>query len=183
VRRNAPSGATGISPMVQEQIRANNVAIAQLIAARNAAVERANSAMAGQASAPAILERAMQLENQANTYREQYREVANNLLKAQGSARLANEQRAERLSLVEPPSHPDTPHWPNRPLVIGAGAAAGLGLGFLLALLIELLNRPMRSPAQLQGMGLNVLGVVPVLQQKPRKKRFTLFRKREAQVA
>lgn len=182
-KRNAPSGSSGLSPVVQEQIRANNATIAQLNAARNAAVERANRAMAGQASAPAILERATQLENQANTLREQYREVANNLLKAQGSARLANEQRAERLSLVEPPNLPDTPHWPNRPLVIAAGAAAGLGLGFLLALLVELLNRPMRSPAQLQGMGLNVLGVVPVLQQKPRKKRFTLFRKREAQLA
>jgi polysaccharide biosynthesis transport protein len=183
VRRNAPSGSSGLSPVVQEQIRSNNAMIAQLNAARDAAVARANSAMSGQARAPAILERAMQLENQANTLREQYREVANSLLKAQGSARLANEQRAERLSLVEPPNVPDTPHWPNRPLVIGAGAAAGLGLGFLLALLVELLNHPMRSPAQLQGMGLNVLGVVPVLQQKPRKKRFTLFRKREAQLA
>jgi uncharacterized protein involved in exopolysaccharide biosynthesis len=183
VKRNAPSGGSGLSPVLQEQIRSNNAMIAQLNAARDAAVERANSAMSGQARAPAILERAMQLENQANTLREQYRDVANNLLKAQGSARLANEQRAERLSLVEPPNVPDTPHWPNRPLVIGAGAAAGLGLGFLLALLVELLNRPMRSPAQLQGMGLNVLGVVPVLQQKPRKKRFKFFRKREAQLA
>jgi polysaccharide biosynthesis transport protein len=168
---------------MQEQIRANNAAIAQLNAARDAAVQRANESMAGKASAPAILERAMQLENQASGLREQYRDVANNLLKAQGSARLANEQRAERLSLVEPPSLPDAPHWPNRPLVIGAGAAAGLGLGFLLALLVELLNRPMRSPAQLQGMGLNVLGVVPVLQQKQRKRRFAFFRKREAQLA
>lgn len=183
LKRSAPSGGSGISSAVQEQIRANNAAISQLIAARNAAVERANAAMAGQARAPAILERAMQLENQANGLREQYRNVANNLLKAQSSARLANEQRAERLSLVEPPNLPDTPHWPNRPLVIGAGAAAGLGLGLLLALLIELLNRPMRSPAQLQGMGYHVLGVVPVLQSKPRKKRFSFFRKREAQLA
>ena len=182
VKRNAPARG-GLSAIAQEQIRANNVAIAQLNAARNAAVERANAAMSGQARAPAILERAMQLESQANTYREQYKQVANNLLKAQGSARLANEQRAERLSLVEPPNRPDTPHWPNRPLVIAAGAAAGLGLGFLLALLVELLNRPMRSPAQLQGMGYNVLGVVPILQSKPRKKRFNFFRKREAELA
>jgi polysaccharide biosynthesis transport protein len=182
-KRSAASGETGISPVIQEQIRANNAAIAQLNAARNAAVERANAAMAGQARAPVIMERATQLENQANAVREQYRNVASNLLKAQSSARLANEQRAERLPRVEPPNIPDAPHWPNRPLVIGAGAAAGLGLGFLLALLIELLNRPMRSPAQLQGMGYPVLGVVPVLQPKPRKKRFKFFRKREAQLA
>jgi uncharacterized protein involved in exopolysaccharide biosynthesis len=125
----------------------------------------------------------MQLENQANNLRQQYNQVSTNLLKAQSSARLANEQRGERLSLIEPPNLPDSPHWPNRPLVIGAGAAAGLALGFLLALLIELLNRPMRSPAQIQSMGFPVLGVVPILQANARKKRFGIFRKREARFA
>ena len=125
----------------------------------------------------------MQLENQASTLRDQYKTISDDLLKAQSGARLANEQRAERLSLVEPPNLPDAPHWPNRPIVIAAGAAAGLGFGLLLALLVELLNRPMRSPAQLQSMGLPVLGVVPILQQKPRKKRFFLFRKREQRLA
>ena len=183
LRRAQGGGGGGINPIIQEQIRANNSAIAQLSASRDAALSRANAAMAGQARAPAILERAMQLENQANTLRQQYNEVSNNLMKAQSSARLANEQRAERLSLVEPPNLPDSPHWPNRPLVIAAGAAAGIGLGFLLALLVELLNRPMRSPAQVQSMGLPVLGVVPILQTKPRKRRFWPFKKREARFA
>ena len=182
-RAQGSNSGGGISPIIQEQIRANNSAIAQLSASRDAALARANAAMAGQARAPAILERAMQLENQANTLRQQYNEVSNNLMKAQSSARLANEQRAERLSLVEPPNLPDSPHWPNRPLVIAAGAAAGLGLGFLLALLVELLNKPMRSPAQVQSMGLPVLGVVPILQTKPRKRRFWPFKKREARFA
>ena len=183
LRRAQGSGGGGVNPIIQEQIRANNSAIAQLSASRDAALARANAAMAGQARAPAILEQAMQLESQANTLRQQYSEVSNNLLKAQSSARLANEQRAERLSLVEPPNLPDSPHWPNRPLVVAAGAAVGLGLGFLLALLVELLNRPMRSPAQVQSMGLPVLGVVPILQTKPRKRRFWPFRKREARFA
>ena len=186
LKRSTRSGGGEVSSLVQEQVRANNAAIAQLIAARDAAMGRANAAMAGQARAPAILERAMQLESQANNLRQQYTKVSTDLLKAQSSARLANEQRAERLSLVEPPNLPDRPHWPNRPIVIGAGAAAGLGLGFLLALIIELLNRPMRSPAQVQSMGLPVLGVVPILQTNSRKKkRFRLwpFKKREARFA
>jgi polysaccharide biosynthesis transport protein len=183
LKRGTPAAETGLSPIVKEQIRANNTMIAQLAASRDAAVARANAAMSGQARAPAILEQAMQLENQASGLREQYREVSKNLLKAQSSARLANEQRAERLSLVEPPNLPDAPHWPNWSLVIGAGAAAGLGFGLLLALLLELLNRPMRSPAQIQSMGLPVLGVVPVLQPNSRKKRFGIFRKREARLA
>jgi polysaccharide biosynthesis transport protein len=183
LRRAAQGSGVATNSLVQEQIQANNAAIAQLRAARDALVNRANTAAAGQARAPAILERASQLENQANALREQYKTVAGNLMRAQGSARLANEQRAERLSLVEPPNLPDQPEWPNRPIMIGGGAAAGLALGFVLALLIELLTRPMRSPAQVQSMGLPVLGVVPILQTLQRKKRFKLFRKREARFA
>ena len=182
LKRAGQSGGA-VSSVVQEQIRANNDAIAQLVAQRDAAMSRATATMTRQAGAPAILERAMQLEAQANNLRQQYSKVSSDLLRAQGSARLANEQRAERLSLVEPPNLPDTPHWPNRPLVIAAGAVAGLALGFLLALLIELLNRPMRSPAQVQSMGLPVLGVVPILQTNTRKRRFAFFRKREARFA
>ena len=148
---------------VQEQIRANNDAIAQLRAQRDAAVARATTAMAGQARAPVIQEQASQLESRANALRQQYNDVAANLMKAQAGARMAGEQRAERLSLVEPPSLPDQPqlaqssaaHWlpARRP---------ALSLGLLLALMVELLRRPMRSPVQIEWLGFPVLGIVPV---------------------
>jgi uncharacterized protein involved in exopolysaccharide biosynthesis len=179
LRRAGQGAAAGPGALVQEQIRANNSMIAQLNAARNAAVSRASAAMAGQSRAPAILERAMQLESQASILREQFKGVADELLKAQSRARLASEQRGQRLSLVEPPNLPDTPHWPNRPIVIGAGAILGLIAGVVLAMLIELINRPMRSPGQLEAMALPVLGVVPILENKPvRKRRLQLFKKR-----
>lgn len=169
--------------IIREQIAANNAAIASLSNARNSAVARAGAAAAGQARAPAILEQAMQLENRVGALREQYREVATNLLKAQNSARMTSEQRAERLQLVEPPEFPDRPFWPNRPLLIGAGAAAGLFLGLLLALGIELMGRPVRSPAQLENLGLPVLGVVPTLPLKAKPRRAGFFRKRVRAVA
>ena len=183
ILKRARQGGGEISSVVQEQIKSNNIAIAQLMAQRSNAMSQVDASRTRQAGAPAILERAMQLEAQASNIRQQYSKVSSDLLRAQSSARLANEQRAERLSLVEPPNLPDQPHWPNRPLIIAAGAGAGLALGFLLALLVELLNRPMRSPAQVQSMGLPVLGVVPILQTNPRKKRFAFFRKREAGLA
>ena len=183
LKRARQGGGGEVSSVVQEQIKSNNIAIAQLSAQRSNAMSAVDATRARQAGAPAILERAMQLESQANNIRQQYSKVSTDLLRAQSSARLANEQRAERLSLVEPPNLPDQPHWPNRPIFIAAGAVAGLALGFLLALLVELLNRPMRSPAQVQAMGLPVLGVVPILQTNPRKKRFAFFRKREASLA
>ena len=167
-------GQSSEMAIIQDQINANNAAIAALSRSRNEALARAQAQAASQARAPVILEEAMQLENRASGLREQYREVANNLLRAQNSARLASEQRAERLSLVEPPSLPDTPESPNRPLLIAAGAVLGLGLGFVLALGLELLARPLRSPAQIENMGLPVLGVVPTIrdQLKGHRRRF-----------
>jgi uncharacterized protein involved in exopolysaccharide biosynthesis len=169
---------------IQEQIAANNAAIHQLMGQRDATLARANAAMAGQARAPAIMEQAMQLENRATSLRNQYQAVSENLLKAQNSSRMASEQRAERLSLVEPANLPDHPFSPNRLMLIGAGAAGGLALGLLLALGLELINRPVRSPRQLEQLGLPVIGIVPLIktkQQRPR--RFPAFLSREKRLA
>jgi uncharacterized protein involved in exopolysaccharide biosynthesis len=157
---------------IQEQIAANNDAIHQLMAQRDASLARVNAAMAGQARAPAIMEQAMQLESRASTLRNQYQQVSESLLKAQNSARMASEQRAERLSLVEPASLPDRPFSPNRPRLIAAGAAAGLALGLLLALGLELIARPVRSPRQLEQLGLPLIGVVPLLKTKQQRRSF-----------
>ena len=97
---------------------------------------------------------------------------------------VVREHGPERLSLVEPANLPDKPHWPNRPLVIGGGLLAGAVLGLLLALVIELLQRPVRSPVQVEGLGLPVLGIVPIMEQAPKKRRWwSLFRRREAELA
>jgi uncharacterized protein involved in exopolysaccharide biosynthesis len=165
--------------VVQDQIRANNEAIASLRAQRDAAIAKANSAAAGQSRAPAILEQAAQLEDRVSALRDQYKDVAANLQKAQNSARMASEQRAERLSLIEPANLPDHPHWPNRPLMIAAGAAGGAVLGLLLALVVELLYRPLRSPVQIEGLGIPVVGIVPEFEHQSKRRWWQLFRRRD----
>jgi uncharacterized protein involved in exopolysaccharide biosynthesis len=182
LRRMNQQGSSG-ADAIQQQIAANNDAIHQLMGQRDATLARANAAMAGQSRAPAIEEQAMQLENHATQLRNQYQSVSENLLKAQNSARMATEQRAERLSLVEPANLPDHPYSPNRPLLIAAGAAVGLGLGLLLALGLELVNRPIRSPKQIENSGLPMLGVVPLLKTKQRSRGLLGFRSREKRLA
>lgn len=175
VRQIAQRSAGTEDRLLADQIAANNSAIQSLMQQRDSALARANAAMAGQARAPAVMEQAMQLENRASTLRAQYQQITQDLLKAQNSARMASEQRAERLTLVEPASFPDRPHSPNRPLLILGAAAAGLGAGLLLALLLELVFRPVRSPRQVEQMGYPILGMVPIL--KPTKRsRFATWR-------
>jgi uncharacterized protein involved in exopolysaccharide biosynthesis len=161
------------SSTIQQQIAANNDAIHQLMSQRDASLARANAQLAGSARAPAIEEQAMQLESRATTLRNQYQGVSENLLKAQNSARMASEQRAERLTLVEPANLPDHPFSPNRLLLIAGGAAAGLGLGLMLALGLEFMARPVRSPKQVEQLGIPVIGIVPMIKTKSRStKRF-----------
>lgn len=183
VRRMAPAGGeSNGSAAIQAQIRDNNSAIATLRAQRSGAMSSANAAMSGQAKAPAILEEASQLENRASALREQLKTVSDDLLKAQNSSRMANEQRAARLSLVEPPDLPDQPQWPNRPLIMGGGALVGLALGFLLALIAELVARPIRSPAQIEGMNFPVLGIVPDFRGKAKRRSWREFLSRKPAV-
>jgi len=169
--------------IIRGQIAANNSAIAAAEQARSAAFARGQAAMAGSARAPAILEQAMQMESQVAGLRDQYKSVAENLLKAQNRARLTNEQRAERLSLVEPPNLPDRPNSPNRALLIAGGAALGLFIGLALAMLMEFIRRPLRSPAQIESLGLPVLGIVPLLGKPVAPRRFAWFRKKEVKFA
>jgi uncharacterized protein involved in exopolysaccharide biosynthesis len=125
----------------------------------------------------------MQLENRATTLRNQYQEISGNLLKAQNSARMASEQRAERLSLVEPANLPDRPYSPNRLLLILGGAGAGLILGLLVALGLEFMTKPIRSPRQIDRLGLPMMGVVPLLKTKTRTRRMPALFSREKRLA
>lgn len=167
----------------QQQIAANNASIQSLIAQRDAIMARATAAMAGQARAPAVLEQASQIENRVGTLRTQYQQISENLLKAQNGARMASEQRAERLTLVEPASLPDRPHSPNRPLLIGAAASAGALFGLLLVLILEFASKPIRSPRQLEQMGLPVIGIVPIMSGQSKPRRLGLWNRREKRLA
>jgi capsular polysaccharide biosynthesis protein len=103
----------------------------------------------------------MQLDNRANTLRLQYQDISQKLLSAQNSARMAQEQKGERLSVIDPPVVPDKPTSPNRLLLIIGGIVGGLGLGLALALMLELILRPIRGVDQIGSMGLEPLAVVP----------------------
>jgi uncharacterized protein involved in exopolysaccharide biosynthesis len=56
---------------------------------------------------------------------------------------------------------PETPYFPNIPQIIGGAAGFGLGLGLLIALLVELLGRRVRSIEDLElAVGAPVFGVI-----------------------
>lgn len=162
----------GVSTLVQQQIAANNNAIAQLSQQRNLERSRAAAMLAAQARGPAVMQQVSQLQAKADNIRSNLGKISANLLNAQSMSKLVDQQRGERLTLIEPPVTPDRPSSPNRPLLIFGGMAAGLAFGVMLALLAELIFRPIRSVGQLTGvMGEPPLAVVPTLSGRARRSR------------
>ncbi len=72
--------------------------------------------------------------------------------------------KGQRFSLVEPAVAPAAPDQPNRVLIAGAGVAGGIGAGAAVILLLELLNRSIRRPAELTSrLGIQPFATIPYM--------------------
>ena len=172
--------SSAMTAPIQQQIKANNDAIAQLSAARGSALSHAAAAAAAQARGPVVAQQVSQLSAKLSELRDQAAKVSSNLMSAQSVVKLADEQRGERLTLIDPPVTPDTPSSPNRPLLVIGGIALGLAVGIGLALAVEMISSPIRSVAALtRVVGVPPLAVIPVLSPKgaqgPRSRGFGLL--------
>lgn len=179
------NGSPRNNPAISAQIAANTRTIATLSGAKSVDMSRANATVAAQSGAPLIEESIRQLEAKADGLRANYDRISGNLLAAEAAQKMDAQQRGERLVLVDPPSMPDEPNSPNRGLLIIGGLAVGAVLGLGLALLIEVIRRPIRGAAALQSMlGVGPLVVIPTLKAKRRgaakRRKKRLFRWRGA---
>ncbi len=130
---------------ITSQLEFNNSQIAALRAAKARDSAQTSAILNAQARGPVVMDQIAQLQQKLDGLNAQYQQVANKLMQAQATAKMKNEQKGERLTVIDPPVVPDKPDWPNRPLFIGGGALAGLGLGIVLMFGIELILRPIRG--------------------------------------
>ena len=150
------------------QIAANQQQIVALRSARATLLSQSSASRSAQSRVPVLTAQVDQLEKQADTLRDQYREIGSKLQNAQVSARMQTEQKGERLVLADPPMVPDRPYKPNRPVIIVAAVAAGLAFGLGLILLIELMLSPLRgTEAVAYAIGEPPLVVIPDFAHRP----------------
>jgi polysaccharide biosynthesis transport protein len=149
---------------IEMQISSNNAQIGALQAARSGDVARSSSALSAQSKAPVVMEQVAQLQQRLDAAYARDRELTNRLIQARAGEQMENEQKGDRLDVIDPPVIPDTPTSPNRPLLIIGGLLAGLGVGFVLAMAMELFTRPIRSPDALKALvNVPLLVTVPVI--------------------
>jgi uncharacterized protein involved in exopolysaccharide biosynthesis len=104
------------------------------------------------------------MQNDVLLKRDQYLKAAQRAADLQLEAATTN----AGISDMGPTTGSTMPSFPNRPLIIGMAAASGLALGILLALLVELLNRRVRSTDDLEvAAGAPVLAVVGIPRRRP----------------
>lgn len=103
------------------------------------------------------IDRLNQMNQDIAVKREQYQKIAAKAEEMQAQASSTD----TLLQAMGETNLPDTPVWPNKPLVIGGSIALGLALGLMLALLVELLGRRVRSDEDLEyAAGAPVLAIV-----------------------
>lgn len=165
--QSSAKGAS-VNQVAVAQINSNRSQIASLQSAKAMLLSQSATAKAAQAKAPAIASQIDQLEKQAEVKRDQLRMMGMRTQSASLNARMETESKGERLTLADPPVVPDTPFKPNRKVLIGGAAAAGIGVGLALTLLLELIMRPIRGvDAVKAATGVPPLAIIPDYERKP----------------
>lgn len=165
-RKLAESNAAKLpADTIDQQIASNNAQISALQAMRVQDSNRMATAQNAQARAPLVQEQIAQQQQKLESLNTQYQSVSTRLLAAQASAKAENEQKGERLSVIDPPVVPEDPSSPNRPLLMAGGLAFGVGLGLFLILAAELFFRPIRDSLDVRSVtGLAPMVTIPTIE-------------------
>ena len=92
------------------------------------------------------VERLTQLQAEVNVRRDQYNRSMARIAALRQEASVAD----TGISVLGDAVTPQSPSFPNKPLILGGSLALGLGIGLCLSLLLELLGRRVRSAEDLQ---------------------------------
>jgi uncharacterized protein involved in exopolysaccharide biosynthesis len=150
---------------LQSQLQANQLEIANRERAIAGLEGRINEYQGRLNSAPGTEQQLLEL----NRGYEQSKANYDDLLKKKNSSVMATSmeqmQQGERFTMLDPPSLPIKPDFPNRMKFCGMGIMAGLGLGCLVVFLFEFFDDRMYGEKELKALlPVNVMAEVPEIE-------------------
>lgn len=97
---------------------------------------------------------------------ENYQGLLGKKMNARLAENLEKRQKGARFRVVDPANLPESPDYPNKPLVTGIGLAGGAAAGTGLVFLFEFLNPAFRKPEDFDGiLDVPVLSSIPLFRQ------------------
>lgn len=105
------------------------------------------------------------LERTFEATQTRYNNAVTNLNRAKLGERIETTAQGQRITIIENANVPNAPTGPNRPKIAAAGVAAGLGLAAAYFLLLEVLNRTIRRPVEIQNrFGITPIAAIPYME-------------------
>jgi polysaccharide biosynthesis transport protein len=164
-RRTSGGDLQTMSPLVQvdSQLRANTLEITN----RQAEIKHIQGEIDRyQARLNVTPMREQQLTALSRDYEQSktnYESLLAKRMQSEMATNLEKKQQGQQFSMIDPPSLPQKPYWPNRLQFSLAGFVAGIGLGGALAMGLELLNPRVNSREELR-----LIVTAPILADIPR---------------
>lgn len=104
------------------------------------------------------------LERTYANLQEQYNQAVANKARAETGSMIETLSRGQRITVVEQAVAPESPASPNRPVVSMAGFSFGLSLALAIIILLEVLNRSIRRPEDIEkALGIEVFATIPYI--------------------
>ncbi|HEV2100139.1 MAG TPA: XrtA system polysaccharide chain length determinant [Stellaceae bacterium] len=111
-------------------------------------------------SAPGVLTQVQDLDRDYAVIAKNYQELVARRQEAQIADNADTKTENIQFRIIDPPRVPLVPVAPNRPLLVSAVLALGIGAGIALPLILSQLDRSFATIAQLRSLGLPILGSV-----------------------
>jgi polysaccharide chain length determinant protein (PEP-CTERM system associated) len=149
----------------QSAIRAKDLEIADLQAKIKLVEGAIDKVQKEISSAPLGEQQYGDLTRERDLAKARYIDLANRLSAAELSQDLESRGQGEKLELLDPPSLPQNPTEPKRPMVIGMGAGLGLLLGVVIAAAREMKDTSLKNLKDVRAYTqMAILGSVPLLE-------------------
>jgi len=167
--KNDTAGLTAVSepPQIQQlraKLHQDNLNLADLTKRQEQIQEQIRILQSRVQSSPAVEQQYKELTRNYQTALDVYNSLLKNREQAAMSSNLEQRQEGEQFRVLDPPSLPDTPSFPKKPLFLGGGAGAGLALGLGILFLLATSDKSLHTERDVETyLKLPVLALVPLL--------------------
>jgi polysaccharide chain length determinant protein (PEP-CTERM system associated) len=160
------SSMTSVNPLyqqVQQQIFEAEVEASSLKAKKENLEKRIHERETLLREVPETRKKLAVLIQERDSVRKIYQELLGRLAQSEVSKQMEISDKAATFRIIDPALYPEVPVSPDMRKMLLLALAAGLACGFGLIYLLDLLDNTIKSPHQLEAMGLNPLAVIPTI--------------------